>query len=98
MGFSASLDVRRGFILQGYGNYDRAKLGIEQEVNKMDNLKEISFFCYYEGNVTKHYRKMRVEDIPEWMKAYKYTHPLVRKISAMVNVDGWKVTSEEMPF
>ena len=44
----------------------------------------VSFFCYYDGNCTRHYRTLRMSDIPKWIAAYEYTHPNVKAITAMI--------------
>jgi len=44
----------------------------------------VSFFCYYDGNCTRHYRTLRMSEIPKWIAAYEYTHPNVKAITAMI--------------
>lgn len=52
----------------------------------------INFRCYYaEGRYYNHWRYMPLEDIPRWIEAYRFTHPEVHDISALV----WFCRSEE---
>lgn len=44
----------------------------------------VSFFCCYEKNLSKHSQTMKLSDIPMWMSAYHFTHPSVKSISAKV--------------
>lgn len=49
----------------------------------------ISFHCYFaDGGIVKHTQDMRLEDIPRWIEAYRFTHPRVEAISCKVWFKG----------
>ena len=56
--------------------------------NKEDAEYIVSFFCYYEENLIKHFQKIKLSDIPLWVKAYSFTHPNVKSISAKIWLDN----------
>ena len=45
----------------------------------------INFRCYYAADrYYNHWREMPLEDIPRWIEAYRFTHPEVLDISALI--------------
>ena len=44
----------------------------------------VSFFCYYETNLIKHFQKIKLSDIPRWVNSYQFTHPDVKSISVKI--------------
>jgi len=58
-----------------------------EHIEKKDDCLWISFYCYYRTNITRHFQKMNLTDIPNWISAYKFTHPDVKSISAKVYLE-----------
>ena len=54
----------------------------------MNTEYKVSFHCYYTENCTKHTQRLKLEEIPVWMKYYRFTHPGVKSISAKIWMDG----------
>jgi len=53
----------------------------------MTDTYTVSFYCYYDTNRTKHTQELTLEEIPTWMKYYRFTHPDVKSISAKIWTD-----------
>ena len=50
---------------------------------------KISFFCYFdEGNHTVHVQELDICDIPNWIAAYKFTHPSCTAVSCKIWFNG----------
>lgn len=61
----------------------------------LERLFSISFNCYYpDGGKSSHNQTIRLQDIPRWIDAYKFTHPNCDAISVKVWFDSKFPVSE----
>lgn len=46
---------------------------------------DLSIRCYYpNGNKTEHRQTMKLNEIPKWIEAYKFTHPLCESVTIKI--------------
>lgn len=51
----------------------------------MDELHTMSIRCYFaDGGKTQHYPELKITDVPNWVKAYWYTHPNLESITVKI--------------